>query len=305
MQNRLKGYFKILKQKKESDFSGSFLLYGEKGINKLQIAKKIASIFLNLDGEKILKSPDFYFINSIESIKICEVRKLNKNLSLSSFNNYRVVVINNCHHLTKESANALLKAIEEPGKKVIFVLITDKIQKILPTIKSRCLCIYLGLESKNEISKTLLNSGKSQKLSKDIASLSLGRNEIIDKIQTQKDFEIRTKEIENIFDGLFINSLDESFLWALKIVSEKQRLVDVLDNAQVFVKDLIFVKTKQGNLEYIFLENKYLKIISGFKESDLLEINSKILDYFNMVEYNISEKLLLENLILLCRKNEI
>jgi len=44
----------------------------------------------------------------------------------------------NCHQLTKEAANALLKTLEEPPAHAIFVLATTEIHKMIPTIISRC-----------------------------------------------------------------------------------------------------------------------------------------------------------------------
>jgi DNA polymerase-3 subunit delta' len=51
---------------------------------------------------------------------------------------YRVVVIWLAEYLQSEGANALLKSLEEPGEKVLFILITHQADELLPTILSRC-----------------------------------------------------------------------------------------------------------------------------------------------------------------------
>ncbi|HXV76096.1 MAG TPA: DNA polymerase III subunit gamma/tau [Candidatus Polarisedimenticolaceae bacterium] len=51
---------------------------------------------------------------------------------------YKVLIIDEAHMLSKNAANALLKTLEEPPPRVVFVLATTEIQKILPTIVSRC-----------------------------------------------------------------------------------------------------------------------------------------------------------------------
>lgn len=51
---------------------------------------------------------------------------------------YKVYVIDECHMLSVAAFNALLKTLEEPPEKVIFVLATTDPQRVLPTIISRC-----------------------------------------------------------------------------------------------------------------------------------------------------------------------
>ena len=51
---------------------------------------------------------------------------------------YKVYVIDECHMLSQAAFNALLKTLEEPPERVIFVLATTDPQRVLPTIISRC-----------------------------------------------------------------------------------------------------------------------------------------------------------------------
>jgi DNA polymerase-3 subunit gamma/tau len=51
---------------------------------------------------------------------------------------YRIFLIDECQMLTTAAQNALLKLIEEPPPRVIFILCTTEIHKVLPTIISRC-----------------------------------------------------------------------------------------------------------------------------------------------------------------------
>ncbi len=51
---------------------------------------------------------------------------------------YKVLIIDEAHMLSKAAFNALLKTLEEPPPRVVFVLATTEVQKLLPTILSRC-----------------------------------------------------------------------------------------------------------------------------------------------------------------------
>jgi DNA polymerase-3 subunit gamma/tau len=51
---------------------------------------------------------------------------------------YKILIIDEAHMLSKAAFNALLKTLEEPPPGVVFILATTEIQKLLPTILSRC-----------------------------------------------------------------------------------------------------------------------------------------------------------------------
>jgi DNA polymerase-3 subunit gamma/tau len=51
---------------------------------------------------------------------------------------YKVLIIDEVHMLSKSAFNALLKTLEEPPARVVFILATTELHKVLPTILSRC-----------------------------------------------------------------------------------------------------------------------------------------------------------------------
>ncbi len=70
---------------------------------------------------------------------INEIRDLiEKSNYLPSTGRYKVYIIDEVHMLTEPAFNALLKTLEEPPSHVIFILATTEINKLLPTIISRC-----------------------------------------------------------------------------------------------------------------------------------------------------------------------
>jgi DNA polymerase-3 subunit delta' len=73
-------------------------------------------------------------------ISVAQIRELSDFLSLSSHqtSGLRIVLINPAEALNLASANALLKMLEEPAPGVIFILISHQLQRLLPTIISRC-----------------------------------------------------------------------------------------------------------------------------------------------------------------------
>ncbi len=73
------------------------------------------------------------------SISIDEVRRLRNFLGLSSGEDaWRVVIVDTADDLNPNAANALLKSLEEPPVRTIFLLLTSEPGRLLPTIRSRC-----------------------------------------------------------------------------------------------------------------------------------------------------------------------
>jgi DNA polymerase-3 subunit gamma/tau len=67
------------------------------------------------------------------------IRELRDKLSSYSFASYQVVILDECHMMSKEAFNVLLKVLEEPPKNVMFVLVTTEPNKVLDTVRSRLL----------------------------------------------------------------------------------------------------------------------------------------------------------------------
>ncbi len=90
------------------------------------------------------------------SIKIDEVRDLITRASWNpSVANYRVVIMEDSDRLTESAANALLKAIEEPGLRTVWLMCAPSTTDVLPTIRSRTRSLILKTPSVTSVAKLL------------------------------------------------------------------------------------------------------------------------------------------------------
>jgi DNA polymerase-3 subunit delta' len=90
------------------------------------------------------------------SIKIEEIRDLLTRTSWApSMGGWRIVVMEDADRLTESAANALLKAIEEPGTRTVWLLCAPTLHDILPTIRSRCRHIQLRTPTTTAVSAFL------------------------------------------------------------------------------------------------------------------------------------------------------
>lgn len=104
-----------------------------------------------------LNSPwaDFFFKESTE-IRRENIALLMKRLELSIHEaEYRIVIIEEADQMNIQTANAFLKTLEEPPANTIIILITERMQMILPTILSRTQPVYFKPLSRGVIESIL------------------------------------------------------------------------------------------------------------------------------------------------------
>ena len=87
--------------------------------------------------------PNFFLLEDNafeENIKIDNVRDMLRFLNKSTYySNIKIIVIDDAEYLNVNSSNALLHALEEPNNNTFFFIIHNSANKILDTIKSRCI----------------------------------------------------------------------------------------------------------------------------------------------------------------------
>ena len=95
------------------------------------------------------------------SIKVEEIRELLTRVAWApSLGGWRVVVMEDADRLTESEANALLKAIEEPGSRTVWLLCAPTLHDVLPTIRSRCRLLQLRTPSAQSVANILISNDR-------------------------------------------------------------------------------------------------------------------------------------------------
>ncbi|MBI3230254.1 MAG: DNA polymerase III subunit delta' [Burkholderiales bacterium] len=155
----------------------ALLFYGNPGIGKTRFIQVLAQALLCENGRSdglacgscpsctwFLEGnhPDFRCVrpermepepadDASKEIKIDQVRLLADFMNISTHRSgLRVVVLYPAETLNLASSNALLKTLEEPPPKTVFLLATNSIDQLLPTILSRCRKFALGMPGQAE-----------------------------------------------------------------------------------------------------------------------------------------------------------
>jgi DNA polymerase-3 subunit gamma/tau len=172
----------------EKKIHQAYIFNGTRGVGKTSIARILTKAFNceNLiDGEPCNTCSSCNAINNNSSIDFQEIdaasrRSRDETMSLletvpymPATSKYKVYLIDEVHMLTKESFNALLKTLEEPPPHVIFMFATTEIEKVPPTILSRCLQLNLKSVLGKDISNQLIKIFKEEKVLYDDGSIEL------------------------------------------------------------------------------------------------------------------------------------
>lgn len=73
-----------------------------------------------------------------QGIKIDPIREVIAKINHTSQAPYKIIVINPAESLLLAASQALLKSLEEPSERTLFILLTERIERLLPTLRSRC-----------------------------------------------------------------------------------------------------------------------------------------------------------------------
>lgn len=136
---------------KKNVLPNAFCFYGVEGIGKRRIAKELAqAMFCETKSacgqcaacHKFLNNhlPDYRELAPDgREIKVQPIREISEQLHYKPFESeYRIFLIDQAESMNDGAANAFLKSLEEPPPYVYFFLITSNLEKLLPTIRSRC-----------------------------------------------------------------------------------------------------------------------------------------------------------------------
>jgi DNA polymerase-3 subunit gamma/tau len=134
----------------------AYLFYGPTGCGKTTLGRIVAK-YLGCEGD------DFREIDSADFRGIDTVRAIRKQAYFKPIQSKtRVWLIDEVHKMTNDAQNALLKILEDPPNFVYFILATTEPQKLIPTIRGRCVQFSVAPLSEIEMKKLLRRIVKAE-----------------------------------------------------------------------------------------------------------------------------------------------
>ena len=180
-------------------------------------------------------------------------------VSLPAFEGkYRVFIIDAAEMLSSEAANCLLKTLEEPQEKVIFLLLSNEPSRLPETVISRCQRLDLRPVAASKIEAALLTQGVAAEGARLLSRLSRGcPGSALMAASDESVLERRAERLGRLFDVLAGN-LETRFEYAAELATRftqrRTEVREVLDDLLGILRDMLLFGIGLGaeivNLDY-------------------------------------------------------
>ncbi|MCL2065077.1 MAG: hypothetical protein FWG98_12020 [Candidatus Cloacimonetes bacterium] len=184
-----------------------------------------------------------HIFDKTTAIRIEQIRGLQKDILLSKYEGEKkVYIIEGFDSLTAQASNAFLKTLEEPPADTHFILIVNNIEKLLPTILSRCVKIKFHNISTNIIENYLSNVLQAESLKARLFS-RLANGSLKNAINLYYDENLKIMDITIEFLNIVLASDDIAYLNWIEINFLKEKKNTEIFNSFIqylclWVKDL-------------------------------------------------------------------
>ena len=318
----------------------AYLFCGSRGTGKTTLARVFAKA-LNCQNPNPEKEPcnqcssckeigsgnsmDVLEIDGASHRGIDDIRQINDNVGYSSSSGkYKIYIIDEVHMLTKEAFNALLKTLEEPPAKVLFIFATTEPHKVLPTILSRCQRFNLNRIPLDSIISKLQQIARDLAIDIDKEALLLlaqrsdgglrDAESLLDQIIAFHEGKITVDIINDVLgimskESLFImdkagkeGHYETAFEIAHQIFSKGKDIIQFVDTLTEHFRTHLLVKISGISSPLLSLpesEKKHYESTSKFyTQEQCLTILDFLIEAQNQIRFVSSPRIALEALIL-------
>ena len=267
----------------QNKISHAYLFSGTRGVGKTTTARILAKAINCKKGPisepcdecdfcneiKLGNSIDVREIDGASNNSVAEARELIETIRYAaSSNRYKVYIIDEVHMLSKNAFNALLKTLEEPPPKVVFLFATTELSKIPETILSRCQCFEFKPLSHRQIIEQLeiictqegiqANGDSLEKIAKTGAGSMRDAQSFLDQVIAYCGNKIENDSVEEVLGVVGRTTLEKLVEYLIK--KDSVRLVEMVQAIIIDGKDLNFLCRDLAeylrNLMMVKLSNK-------------------------------------------------
>ena len=237
----------------------AYLVTGSQGIGRRTLALRFAQA-LNcpqppMSGESCrlcrtckqierMQHPDLLVVEAERQggiLKVDQVQELGRSLALAPYESrYKVALLLRFEEANPSASNAILKTLEEPAPHVVIILTAESVERLLPTIVSRCEVIRLRHLAPDQLAHGLRElSNISQEQATLLAHVSGGRTGYALNLHANPErMEQRNKYLDDL-TMLLSTNIVKRFVYATKISKQRDKLMPALWVWLSFWRDIL------------------------------------------------------------------
>ena len=207
----------------------------------------------------------------------------------------KVYILKNVEKTTKEAMNALLKILEEPTEGIYAIFTTKNINRILPTIISRCQVIELKPDNKEVLKEKLISKGY-EKEKASILSYIIKDEEELEAID-QDTFDDIVLQAINFIEDLFLyreNLIINTQIHMLKDHKEKDNIKLFINLIILALKDMFHVKQ---NEKVVFCDHVEFFNSLKYDNNDIIKKIELLLETLYLLDTNANIPLLMDSMM--------
>lgn len=320
LKRRVQIKMNIEKNRTSDDFQSSYIVHGERysgqRLKSIVLAKTMVCTDVSLNNRPCnscksclavagLNHPDVYFLDYEDSsfIGVDEIRKrINDTVYIKPFMSKRkVYVIFEAEKLTVQAQNSLLKILEEPPMYAHFILSTGNIEKLIPTIQSRCVKLATNDISEDELRSYLTDVLKlKEEEAKLIVAFSFGKIEralsLLEKGNVRVIYERIAILVKRFAEGFF----DYLMLEFERLNDEGINMQEALDLLKLWFRDVMLFKALKDSENLVFIDK--LSEIKDWANKCSYEGIEKILESIDTTQERINARVTIDMAIELLRQ---
>ncbi len=257
--------------------SPAYILNGENGAGKNLLAKCFAKAIQCEAGYgdacNMCRScrqfegnnhPDIHWVTHEKTgIRVDEVKEqINADIAIKPYSSkYKIYIIDEAEKMNVSAQNAILKTIEEPPSYAVLIFLTNSLESLLQTVRSRCVILNLRSVDREKIEKFLMEKYRLPDYQARICAVYSQGNvgkavkmAVSDRFRQMQEFLLRLfKKVDDMAAYEITAAVQE-------MQNYKSEIGDLLDLMLVWYRDVLLLKASCDVNQLVYQdEYKYLK----------------------------------------------
>ena len=264
------GHFKSSIEK--GQVAHAYLIHGEKGTGKKTLAALFAkTLECEMNGTDPCctcrsciqcdtgNQPDIKWVKHEKTmISVDEIREqVNKDIIIRPYSSkYKIYIIPDADLMNPQAQNALLKTMEEPPEYVILILLTNNIDKMLPTIVSRCITLNLKPIGELDLLEYLGKIGVPMSKAKFCVGFAYGNLGKAVRLATSEDYNAIKQDCVKILKNIGRMEIYDLIESVKDMSKYKLDVYDYIDLMMMWYRDILMLKVT-GSPDKLLFKDEY------------------------------------------------